>query len=134
VNKAVEFLKKCGTFYLATMDGNQPRVRPFGAIMEYHGKVYINTNNTKNCFKQMMANPKVEISGTVVTEGKTRWIRVCGEVAVDNSMEARVAFLEACPGLKNLYKADDGIFEALFFEKGTATIYSFGTEPESFAI
>jgi uncharacterized pyridoxamine 5'-phosphate oxidase family protein len=134
VNKTVGYLRKCGTFFLATIDGDQPRVRPFGAIMEYHGRVYINTNNTKKVYKQMMANPRVELSGVFSSEGNTHWIRVTGEVAVDDNVETRAAFLEACPGLKSMYKADDGIFEALYFTKGTATIYGFGSEPEFFEI
>jgi uncharacterized pyridoxamine 5'-phosphate oxidase family protein len=99
--------------------------------MKYHGRVYINTNNTKKCFKQMMANPKVELSGVFSSEGKTNWIRVIGEVAVDDNVETRAAFLEACLGLKSMYKADDDIFEALYFTKGVTTIYGFDSEPES---
>lgn len=126
MNKVTKFLKDCKTFYLATAEKDQPRVRPFGAVTEYGGKVYICTNNTKNCFKQMMENPKVEISGTY----GGRWIRLSGEVAADNDIKAKAAMLEDNPSLKNMYSADDGIFEVLYFKKASAAIYSFTDAPE----
>lgn len=130
MNKIIEFLQKVGTFYLATADGDQPRVRPFGAVIEYNGKVYIATNNTKDCFKQMQQNSKVEISATKGAE----WIRLSGTVAVDSSEAARTAMLEANPALKKMYSATDGIFEVLYFTKGTATFYSFTGQPETIEI
>ncbi len=130
MNRAVQFLKDCGTFYLATVDKDQPRVRPFGAVMEREGRVYICTNNTKDCFMQMTANPKVEICGML--EGT--WIRICGEVAVDPSHDARAAMLEEVPSLKKRYAPDDGIYEVLYFTHGTVTINSFSEPPESFAL
>ncbi|MGB4658382.1 MAG: pyridoxamine 5'-phosphate oxidase family protein [Mobilitalea sp.] len=130
MNKVGEYLKNVGTFYLATVEGNQPRVRPFGAVAEYNGKTYLCTNNTKNCFKQMQINPKIEISACN-TDGS--WIRISGEVAVDSSDDAREAMLEANPGLRNLYSIGDGVFEVLYFTKATAAIYSFKAEPEVFS-
>jgi len=126
MNKAVKYLKDCKTFYLATDDEGQPRVRPFGAVTEFNGKVYICTNNTKKCFKQMMNNPKVEI--TAVNGGT--WLRICGEVCVDSDPEARKAVLEDNPSLKNMYSLDDGIFEVLYLKDAIATFYSFTSEPE----
>ena len=131
MKKALEFLQESGTFYLATTEGDQPRVRPFGAVFEYEGKLYFGTANTKKCFKQMLENPKVEICG-MNKEGQ--WIRVAGEVANDDRREVREAALEAIPSIKNMYSADDGIFSVLYFTKGTATISSFTAEPETFQL
>ncbi|OPJ62765.1 pyridoxamine 5'-phosphate oxidase family protein [Clostridium oryzae] len=121
MKETLEFLKEAGTFYIATTEGDQPRVRPFGAVFEYEGKLYIVTNNTKKCFKQMIANPKVEISGM---NKKGQWIRLTGELANDDRREAKEAALESNPFLKNMYNIDDGIFAVLYFTKGTATIAS----------
>lgn len=131
MKKALEFLQESGVFYLATTEGDQPRVRPFGAVFEYEGKLYIVSNNTKNCFKQMLENPKVEISGM---NKKGQWIRVTGEVANDDRREVKELALEAFPTLKSMYSIDDGIFAALYFTKGTATISSFTDEPETFSL
>ncbi|MDD3413853.1 MAG: pyridoxamine 5'-phosphate oxidase family protein [Lachnospiraceae bacterium] len=131
MKKALEFLQESGTYYLATTEGDQPRVRPFGAVFEYEGNLYIATNNTKKCFKQMLENPKVEICGM---NKKGQWIRVSGEVANDDRREVREAALEATPSIKSMYSADDGIFSVLYFTKGTATISSFTAEPETFPL
>ncbi|BCN29120.1 pyridoxamine 5'-phosphate oxidase family protein [Anaeromicropila herbilytica] len=127
MQKTIEFLRKANTFYLATVEKDQPRVRPFGAVAEYDGKFYICTNNTKDCFKQMQENTKVEISA--MTGGS--WIRLTGEVKADERVEAKQAMIDANPSLKNMYKADDDIFEVLYFTKGTSTFYSFTNEPET---
>jgi len=131
MNKALEFLQECGIFYLATNQGDQPRVRPFGAVFEYEEKLYIVTNNKKDCFKQMLENPKVEISGM---NKKGQWIRVAGEIANDDRREVKELGLEAVPSLKSRYSIDDGIFAVLYFTKGTATICSFTAEPETFSL
>jgi uncharacterized pyridoxamine 5'-phosphate oxidase family protein len=131
MKKALEFLEKSGTFYIATVEGDQPRVRPFGAVFEYEGKLYIVTNNTKKCFKQMVQNPKVEISST---NKEGQWIRLTGEVVNDDRREVKDFALEAFPSLKSIYSIDDGIFATLYFNKGTATISSFNAEPETFSL
>lgn len=131
MDKALEFLKDCGTFYLATNEGDQPRVRPFGAVFGYENKLYIVTNNTKKCFKQMLQNPKVEISGM---NKKGEWIRLSGEVANDDRREVKELALETIPVLKSMYNINDGIFAVLYFTKGTATISSFTGEPETFSL
>lgn len=131
MNKALEFLQECGVFYLATTEGTQPRVRPFGAVFQYEENLYFVTNNTKKCFKQMLENPKVEISAM---NKKGQWIRVTGEVANDDRREVKELALEAVPSLKTMYNIDDGIFAVLYFTKGTATISSFTAEPETFSI
>lgn len=130
MNKAAQFLKDCGTFFLATDDEGQPRVRPFGAVAEFEGKTYISTNNTKKCYKQMLKNAKIEISG--VLGGK--WIRITGEAVADSRREAKQAMLEENPLLKKMYSLDDGIFEVLYLNNATATIYSFTGEPETFKL
>lgn len=131
MKKTLEFLQESGTFYLATVEGDQPRVRPFGAVFEYEGKLYIVTNNTKKCFKQMLENPKVEMCGM---NKKGQWIRVTGEVVNDDRREVKKFALEAVPSLKSMYSVDDGIFAVLYFTKGTATISSFTTKPETFPL
>ena len=131
MNKALEFLQESRIFYLATTEGDQPRVRPFGAVFEYEGKLYIVTNNTKKCFKQMLQNSKVEISSM---NKKGQWIRVTGEVANDDRREVKELALDAVPSLKSMYSIDDGIFAVLYFTKGTVTISSFNAEPETFSL
>lgn len=130
MKKTLEFLQECGTFYIATIEGDQPRVRPFGAVFEYEGKLYIITNNTKKCFKQMLENPKIEICGM---NKKGQWIRVTGEVTNDDRREVKELALEAVPSLKSMYSIDDGIFAVLYFTKGSATISSFTAGPETFS-
>ena len=129
MNKGVELLKQSGVFFLATDDNGQPRVRPFGAVAEINGKLYICTSNPKDCFKQMLKNPKVEISGML---GEHKWLRICGTVAVDPSIEAKAEFLKQYP--LDMYKADDGVFEVLYFTEGTGTVYSYTGEPEVFKV
>jgi uncharacterized pyridoxamine 5'-phosphate oxidase family protein len=128
MNKVTEALKNSGTFFVATMDGDQARVRPFGAVVEIAGKTYICTNNTKECFKQILNNPKVEISGMI---GKD-WYRVTGTLKVDPSLDSKKAFLEECP--LPMYKYDDGIFEVLYFENAVVKFESFTKDPETFEI
>ena len=128
MNKIVEALKSTGVFYLATIDGDQARVRPISAVEDINGKVYICTNNTKDMFKQMMANPKVEISGM----GKDgTWVRVNGTAVLDDSDESRKTFLELEPSLGGMYHLGDGIFEVLYIENAKCTRYSFTAAPES---
>ena len=127
MTRTYEFLKKAGTFYLATVEHDQPRVRPFGAACIYNGKLYITTSNKKACFRQMMENPKIEISGMAGGE----WIRLTGELAQDTSVEARKAMLEANPSLKTMYAADDGKFEVLYFTKAVSVFNAFGKQPET---
>lgn len=130
MEKALDYLAKSGTFYLATVDGDVPQVRPFGAVCEFEGKLYIVTNNQKDVYKQMKANPHVAVSGMV--EGT--WIRLRGVVAEDERREARVAMLEANPSLTAMYSADDGLMTVFRFEEGTATVCSFTDAPVEYAL
>lgn len=124
MNEVYEFLKNCGVYYLATMDGDQPRVRPFGTIDLYEGKLYIQTGKVKKVSQQMKVNPKVELSG--MYEGK--WIRVSGEAVLDERISAQEHMLAAYPSLQGMYKAGDGNTEVFYLANGTAEICSF-TEP-----
>lgn len=127
MKKILDYLKACGTFYVATADGSQPHVRPFGAVCEFEGKLYITTNNQKKVFAQMMKNPKIEISGI----DKGTWLRLEAEVVRDERREAREAMMEDNKdSLSMLYSIDDGIFEVLYLKNATAAIYSFTDEPE----
>ena len=104
MNEVLEFLKKCGVYYLATVDGDQPRVRPFGALDVFEGRLYIQTGKIKPVAHQLKANPKIEISA--FTAGK--WIRLSAEAVLDQRIEAQAHMLDANPGLKNRYAAGDG--------------------------
>ena len=127
MKEVLDFLNKCGVYYLATVEGDQPRVRPFGAACIFEDKLYITTSNQKPVFRQMMQNPKVEISG--MTEGK--WIRLSGMVHQDDRREARAAMLEAHPVLGNMYALDDGKFEVLYLSDAKAEICSFTEAPKT---
>lgn len=125
MKEVYEFLKNCGVFYLATAQGDQPRVRPFGAIDLFEGKLYIQTGKVKIVSKQLAANPKIEISG--MFEGK--WIRLEAVAVEDDRVEARQHMLDAYPMLKKMYAADDGNTEVLYLKDATATISSFSESP-----
>ena len=127
MEEVYEFLKRCGTFYIATEDGNQPRVRPFGVVNIFEEKLYIQTGKVKNVSKQMQINPNVEICGFI--DGK--WIRLEGKVVRDDRREAKVSMLEANPILKDMYAADDDNTEVLYFENAKATFCSFTEEPRT---
>lgn len=119
-----EFLKACGDYFLATCDDGQPRVRPFGTVNIYNGRLYIQTGKSKSVSRQLHKNPKLEICA--MKDGK--WMRVEATAAEDDNREARVSMLEAYPNLKALYSPDDGNTEVWYLRNVTATLYSF-TEP-----
>lgn len=131
MKETLEFLKACGTFYLATEKDGQPHVRPFGAVCEFEGKLYFVTNKQKNVYKQMLKNGKVEICGM----SKGKWIRVEGTVKEDLRREARVAMMDDNKAaLSSMYTVDDNLMTVLYFENGTATIYSFTEEPQTYTL
>ena len=127
MQEVCEFLKKCGTYYLATVEGDQPRVRPFGTVNIFEDKLYIQTAKSKEVSKQIQKNPKVELCG--FTEGK--WIRVAGELVRDDRVEAKQSMLDAHPSLKGMYSAEDDNTEVLYFKNATATISSFTDAPKT---
>lgn len=125
MKETYDFLKECGVFYLATIDNNKPRVRPFGALNIFENKLYLQTGKVKNVSKQIEINPNVEISG--MNNGK--WIRLEGILVKDDRREAKESMLNNNPELKSMYSADDDNTEVLYFQNATATIYSFTEEP-----
>lgn len=124
MQEVYEFLKKCGAYYIATIDGDQPRVRAFGTIHLYEDKLYIQTGKVKDVSKQMMANPKVEICAF---DGKD-WVRVQATVVDDDRVEPKESMLEAYPGLKDRYSATDGNCQVLYLKDAVATFSSFTSE------
>lgn len=127
MERVVKFLKEAGTYYLATVDGDQARVRPFGTVNVFEGKVYIQTGKVKDVSKQIHANPKVEICAFMNGE----WLRVSGKLVEDDRREARQSMLDAYPNLQTMYSADDGNTEVFYFEDATATFSSFTAAPET---
>ena len=125
MHEVLEFLKNAGTYYLATIEGNQPRVRPFGTIHEFEGKLYIQTGKSKPCSKQMAVNPKVEICAFAGGQ----WIRIAATAVDDDRVEAKASMLDAYPNLKDRYSADDPNTQVLYLKDATATFSSF-TAPD----
>jgi uncharacterized pyridoxamine 5'-phosphate oxidase family protein len=123
MNEVLEFLTTNPTFYVATIDeDNQARVRPFGAVMKFEDKLYFATNNTKSVFKQLVANPKIEIS---TTSKNGEWIRLSGNAIVDSRTEAKAAMLEAVPMLKKMYNLEDDVFAVFYLTDAVAVFNSF---------
>lgn len=126
MQEVYEFLKICGTYYLATVEGDQPRVRPFGTVDLFEGRLYIQTGKKKEVSRQLQANPKAEI--TAFADGK--WIRVAGKLIRDDRVEAKKHMLDQYPSLQKMYSAEDDNTEVLYFEDATATFSSFTGEPK----
>jgi uncharacterized pyridoxamine 5'-phosphate oxidase family protein len=125
MQEVYEFLKKCGTYYLATVEGDQPRVRPFGTVDIFEGKLYIQTGKIKDVSKQLQANPKAELCAFM--DGK--WLRVSGKLIRDDRVEAKKHMLDQYPQLQSMYSAEDDNTEVLYFEDATATFSSFTEAP-----
>ena len=125
--RVCEFLDEAKTYYLATVEGDQPRVRPFGTALVFEGKLYIQTGKVKNVSKQLAANPKAEICA--FCGGK--WVRISGELVNDDRREPKAAMLDKMPMLKGMYSADDDNTQVLYFKNATATFFSFGGAHES---
>jgi uncharacterized pyridoxamine 5'-phosphate oxidase family protein len=126
LQKVNDFLKEANTYYLATVENHQPRVRPFGTIHVFEDKLYIQTGKVKEVAKQLLANPKAEISAM----SGDKWIRVAGSLVEDDRIEAQESMLEDYPSLKAMYKPGDGNTMVLYFKDAVATIYSFTGELE----
>ena len=125
MKRVLDFLKKVEVYYLATVEGDQPRVRPFGTVNEFEGKLYIQTGKVKPTSKQLAANPKAEICA--FCDGV--WIRVACELVEDDRFEARKSMLDAYPNLRHMYDENDGNTQVLYMQNATATISSFGGAP-----
>ena len=121
-----QFLKDAGVYYLATVEGDQPRVRPFGTANIFEGKLYIQTGKAKPCSRQIMTNPKVEISAF----HNGTWIRLAGELVEDDRLEPKKAMLDAYPNLRGMYDEQDGNTQVFYMKNATATFCAFGKEPE----
>ena len=122
-----QFIKECGVYYLATVDGEQPRVRPFGTILMYEGRLYIQTGRTKPVAKQLAANPRAELCA--FKDGV--WLRVACELVEDDRVEARKSMLDAYPSLRRMYDENDGNTQVLYFKHAVATFSSFGATAET---
>ena len=127
MERVCEFLKKAGVYYLATAEGDQPRVRPFGTAHIFEGKLYIQTGKSKPVSRQLAANPKAEICA--FHEGK--WVRIAGELVEDDRVEAKKSMLDAYPNLRDRYDENDSNTQVLYFRNVTATFSSFTSEPET---
>ncbi len=126
MEQVCKFLKDAGTYYLATVDGDQPRVRPFGTVNIFENKLYIQTGKGKDVAKQINTNGKVEISAMV----KGEWIRVAGKLVLDERVEAQESMLDSYPSLREMYTTGpEGNTAVYYFESGKATISSFTKEP-----
>lgn len=125
MQRVYDFLKKAETYYLATIDGDQPRVRPFGTIHAFEGRLYIQTGKAKPVSRQIAANPKVELCA--FRDGT--WLRVACELVEDDRAEARKAMLDAYPDLRAMYDENDGNTQVFYMQNATATISSFTSTP-----
>lgn len=126
MQEVYDFLKKAGVYYLATVEGDQARVRPFGTYHIFEDKLYIQTGKVKDVSKQMIANPKVEICA--MSEGS--WIRIQANAVEDDRLEAKESMLDAYPNLKDRYSAEDDNCQVLYLKDAVATISSFTGEPK----
>ena len=127
MKRVCEFLKNAGVYYLATVEGDQPRVRPFGTAHIFEDKLYIQTGKIKPTSKQLLANPKAEICA--FKDGA--WLRVAGELVEDDRVEARKSMLDAYPELRRMYDENDGNTLVFYFKNATATFSSFTAAPET---
>lgn len=127
MKEVCNFLKQCGKYFIATTEGDQPRVRPFGTAAIFENKLYIQTGKRKNVAKQMAANPKVEICA--YDEAKGEWMRIQAIVVADERREVKQYMLDQYPSLKSMYSADDDNTLVLYLKNVTATLHSFSGEP-----
>ena len=127
MNEVFEFLSACKTYYLATVEGDQPRVRPFGTMNIFEGRLYIQTGKVKPVSKQLMANPKAELCAFNGSE----WLRVTGKLLPDDRREAKKAMLDAYPHLRGMYSEDDANTIVYYFADAEATFSSFTSAPRT---
>ena len=127
IDNVAQFLRDAGTYYLATVEGDQPRVRPFGTVLLYGGRLYIQTGKSKEVSKQLARNPKAELCA--FKDGV--WLRIAGELVNDDDRAVKVAMLEQYPQLQAMYSADDDNTQVLYFRNAAATFSSFTAAPET---
>ena len=126
MNTVFDFLKKCETYYLATVEDGAPRVRPFGTVCIYNDKLYIQTGKSKPVYAQLIACPEAEICAF---DGSS-WIRLSGRLIPDESVAAKKYMLDQYPMLRNMYDENDGNTEVFYCKNATAVFNSFGKAPE----
>lgn len=126
MKRVYDFLKKAEVYYLATVENDQPRVRPFGTVNEFEGKLYIQTGKVKPVSRQIAANPKAEICA--FKDGA--WIRIACELVEDNRVEAKKSMLDAYPNLRGMYDENDGNTQVFYMNNAVATFSSFGKASE----
>ena len=126
MKRVYDFLKKAEVYYLATVEGDQPRVRPFGTVNEFEGRLYVQTGKVKPTSRQLAANPKAELCA--FRDGA--WLRVACELVEDDRLEAKKSMLDAYPNLRGMYDENDGNTQVLYFKNAVATFASFGGAPE----
>ena len=127
MERVCKFLKDAGVYYLATVEGDQPRVRPFGTAHIFEDKLYIQTGKVKPTSHQLLANPKAEICAF----HNGAWVRVAGELVEDDRLEAKKSMLDAYPNLRGMYNENDGNTQVLYFKNAVATFTSFGSASET---
>ena len=127
IDNVAQFLRDAQTYYLATAEGDQPRVRPFGTVLLYGGRLYIQTGKSKEVSKQLARNPKAELCA--FKDGV--WLRIAGELVNDDDRAVKVAMLEQYPELQAMYSADDDNTQVLYFRNAAATFSSFTAAPET---
>ena len=127
VQEVYDFLKECGVYYIATAEGDQPRVRPFGTVNIFEGRLYIQTGRSKPVSRQLAANPKAELCA--FKDGK--WLRVAGILVEDDRIEAQQAMLDSYPQLVGMYRAGDGNTQVFYFKDAAATFSSFTEAPRT---
>ncbi|MGN1007645.1 MAG: pyridoxamine 5'-phosphate oxidase family protein [Butyricicoccus sp.] len=127
MQEVYEFLKKCGTYYLGTVVGDQPHVRPFGTIDLFEGKLYIQTGKVKKVAEQMQANPKVELCAF---DGQT-WLRIAATAVLDDNIDAQKHMLDAYPSLQAMYQPGDGNTQVYYLKDASATFSSFTAQPRT---
>lgn len=125
MNDVFKFLHECGIFFVSTVDGNQPKVRPFSFVMEYEGKLCFATSNKKPFYAQLMANPNIEICAATKD---ARWLRLSGKAVFCTTKEAKTQALEIMPMLKHMYSVEDEIFEIFYLENAIANFCSMNGE------
>ena len=126
MQRVCQFLKDAGVYYLATVEGDQPRVRPFGTAHIFENKLYIQTGKVKPTSRQLLANPKAEICAF----HNGAWVRVAGELVEDDRVEAKKSMLDAYPNLRGMYDENDGNTQVFYMKNATATFCAFGKAPE----
>jgi uncharacterized pyridoxamine 5'-phosphate oxidase family protein len=126
MNEILKFITDAGIFYIATVEGDKPRVRPFAFAMDYQGKIYFCTSNQKNVYHQLKSNPQFE--ACTMSKGR-QWMRLNGKAVFDSNTDAKAKAFEVMPGLAKIYKSEE--FEVFYVDDGEATFYSMKDEPRT---